>query len=610
MGRRRPAAAAYLVFLLAASLKTDAAVSGAGPFSFIFDETGLLRELNVSTAAGGSRRVVWDERGRYGAAFVQHWPHSGGGGWIVRTGASADHSCSGSQIRTTRLSHPGSSSVVQVRSACDALTVVDSFDFSSSEPMINWTFTVRNALSVDAEILLPVTVGGLQLGDVSPPHGLNLSDTRLHRLRPEAGGRLELPWFQTANYLNYPGSLNIFSPLALIGENEDDGMTVAMTWMSDLELPTNVTFKELPRNQFSPVMTQSLGVRLRAGESRSFSVAIVVAVSGSVDARWRRAVAPYKALLERRHGTKPQYCPPGPTAYLVAENAASSPIVLDKSKKNYHRYKAGSKYAEVFSADTAPAQMAAAGVDLFGVWQTAVYSPLVTSDGSSAEFMPNIDLVAPNLDAGPNRSVLNAFTQTFTEAGVTPFHFARPCLEVKGAGIEYSAAGPQFKKGVITKSDLTAAGGGAAERYLARMADFVERGFGGFYFDAMSCPGDTAFLQQVVERWPHLFLMKEGCRDRDAYLWPQIPILKLPHWPENNSLLIKVRNAHISQSPIFLPQRIDDLPRQARDRGNLAISRRKPRGGNTAFRRSCARWAHTTVAPSTPRSLTASSARH
>ena len=92
----------------------------------------------------------------------------------------------------------------------------------------------------------------------------------------------------------------------------------------------------------------------------------------------------------------------------------------------------------------------------------------------------------------------------------------------------------------MTKSDLRAAsGGGAAERYLARMADLVRRGFGGFYFDAMSCPGDTAFLQTVKAKWPGLFLMKEGCRDRDAYLWPQIPILKLPHWPANNSLLMR-----------------------------------------------------------------------
>ena len=124
--------------------------------------------------------------------------------------------------------------------------------------------------------------------------------------------------------------------------------------------------------------------------------------------------------------------------------------------------------------------------------------------------------------------------------GVTAFHFARPCLEVKGAAIAYdSLSRPVFTKGTTTTSDLTSAGGGAAERYMARLAAFVHRGFGGFYLDAMSCPGDTQFLSQVMKRWPHLFLMKEGCRDRDAYKWPQIPILKLPDFPANNSLLMQ-----------------------------------------------------------------------
>ena len=404
--------------------------------------------------------------------------------------------------------------------------------------MITWNFTVKNKLPIEADILLPVNLGGLQIGNMGK-NGLDLSDTQLHRLRPEAGGRLELPWNQTANYQNYPAALNVFSPLALLGENDEvHGMTIGVTWMSrELELPTNVTFKELPRNQFSPVMTQTLGLKLAAGESRVFSLAIVVSVGGTIDARWRSAVAPYKAWLEAAHGTEPTYCPPGPAAYLVAENAASHPIELDKSSPNYHRFNPGSKMADVFSAKDAAPKMAAAGVHLFGVWQTAVYSALVTEDGAACEFMPNIDLVAPNLDAGPNRSVLDAFTRTFRAAGVSAFHFARPCLEVKGAGIDYATG--IFRKGATTQSDLTAAGGGAAERYLERMADFVQRGFIGFYLDAMSCPGDTLFLKRVLDHWPGLFLLKEGCRDRDAYLWPQIPILKLPNWPANNSLLMR-----------------------------------------------------------------------
>ena len=42
----------------------------------------------------------------------------------------------------------------------------------------------------------------------------------------------------------------------------------------------------------------------------------------------------------------------------------------------------------------------------------------------------------------------------------------------------------------------------------------------------------------VRDRHPGIFLVKEGCRDRDTLLWPQIPILKLPYFPENNSALL------------------------------------------------------------------------
>lgn len=58
------------------------------------------------------------------------------------------------------------------------------------------------------------------------------------------------------------------------------------------------------------------------------------------------------------------------------------------------------------------------------------------------------------------------------------------------------------------------------------VADLVDRrGFQGFYFDAMSCVGDTEFLHSVAARWPNLFLVKEGCRDRDAYHFRVIVIM-------------------------------------------------------------------------------------
>jgi hypothetical protein len=78
--------------------------------------------------------------------------------------------------------------------------------------------------------------------------------------------------------------------------------------------------------------------------------------------------------------------------------------------------------------------MARSGVRLFGVWQSALYSALLTTTGVPCEFDPNIDLIDPNLDAAMNRSVLQEFTRLHRSEGVAPFHFARPCLEVRAVG--------------------------------------------------------------------------------------------------------------------------------------------------------------------------------
>jgi hypothetical protein len=306
-------------------------------FRYEFNSAGLLTQLNTTSqpaATAAARRVVWDEKGRYGPAFVQHYGHSSsskGGAWVVHAADGSDHSCSNEQVATKLL--PGGTAAadtVQVQSQCDALTVVDSYFFGASDrPVVHWNFTLTNRLSTSSQVRVPVNLGALQLGNSPPASGLDLRRTNLHRLRPEAGGRLELPWNETANYNNYPAAINVFSPLALLGENDEDNdaaLTVAVLWLSDLTLPTNVTFKELPRSQFSPAMVQELGLVLAPGASRTFSLAISLAMGGSVESRWKAAVAPYKRVLEERHGTEPRYCPPGPFAYLVAENGATRPI--------------------------------------------------------------------------------------------------------------------------------------------------------------------------------------------------------------------------------------------------------------------------------------------
>ena len=72
---------------------------------------------------------------------------------------------------------------------------------------------------------------------------------------------------------------------------------------------------------------------------------------------------------------------------------------------------------------------------------------------------------------------------------------------------------------------------------------FVSRGVDGFYFDAMSCPGDEEFIKYAKNEFKSrygkdIFIVKEGARDRDSLLWPQIPILKNPNYVSGNSLLI------------------------------------------------------------------------
>lgn len=184
--------------------------------------------------------------------------------------------------------------------------------------------------------------------------------------------------------------------------------------------------------------------------------------------------------------------------------------------------------------------MSAAGVSRFGVWHTALNSSYLTTPFCPKQccFNPDIELIDPNLDAARNHSLVSQFTSELRRAGVTPFHFARPCAEIAGANVSYDATGgAHFTPGAFARS-IDLRDPAVAARAMARLKTFVDLGFGGFYLDAMSCPGDTAFLRAVVQRWPSLFLMKEGARDRDAYLWPQMPILKLPHYPENNSLLI------------------------------------------------------------------------
>jgi hypothetical protein len=100
------AARALLVALLRCLAAGTTAVA---PFTYTFSPNGLLQELNFTAggATASSDNLIrssrspgalsdWDERGRYGAPYVQHFGHSSSSKGLAWT------------IRSKHISQPGS----------------------------------------------------------------------------------------------------------------------------------------------------------------------------------------------------------------------------------------------------------------------------------------------------------------------------------------------------------------------------------------------------------------------------------------------------------------------------------------------------------------------
>jgi hypothetical protein len=203
--------------------------------------------------------------------------------------------------------------------------------------------------------------------------------------------------------------------------------------------------------------------------------------------------------------------------------------------------------------------MSQLGFERFGVWQTALNSsylgPSDSSDprnclGGRCEFNPNIDLIDPNIDASmdavnpdPETSILKDFTDQYRNNNMDVFWFSRPCMHIDGADILYDGTeNPPFIRGV-PYDDIDLREPSIRNRALEMMDHFVARGVKGFYVDAAGCPGDELLLREAKtlfrDRYQvDLFIAKEGVIDREALLWPQIPVLKLPGYNYSSSLLL------------------------------------------------------------------------
>lgn len=554
-------------------------------FRFVFDSsTTLLKELNWKNANGISKRIVWDEETRFepdhhSPSWLNIYLHSFTGAdpsyfhssWCFSTVDNNPANCvplTHADIHYQFLA-PSTSDRVQIQASSTGLTVQDDFHFVDDTIYLNVTMT--NTLDQEMKrVDMPVHLGGLVIGNFDTnirkiyvctfgPDGFcpNPNDgPGLARLRNIKSGTIEGRFENPAGsgWDMYPGG---YSPVAVLWGaakfNADntivncgnptncDDVTIGAQFLTNVSFPTTIGFQEIPANPHSPMLNARIITSLLPGESRTYNL-VYQLVDG--EGLWEDSLLPYKNWFNLEYGTfnpqrqqlepTPQYCPTAPFHYGVGSNSGGGYYDL-----NTMRYLPNTTLRNLFAVNTVLQQLQQSGIKRFGVWKTAINGNLIGGN----EFDPNITLIDPNIDAGPDRSKINDFTSAFAQNNVDIFWFARPCRYIEGANIDYSVYPPIIRGGTWNGSvDLRESA--TRDRYFNDMKSFVDRGVKGFYLDEGNfCPGFENFLKYIRDEFKRqnnvdLFLLQEGSIDRNSLISPQIPVIKLPYYDWNTSILL------------------------------------------------------------------------
>jgi hypothetical protein len=531
-------------------------------FQFSFGGDGYIKEINWTNSLGVKKRVIWEElSGRYGGCTtygcggVRYYLHSSlgdyaGYGWSYNI-SGVKTVAGNATIKYSKVSQ--SSDEVKVVAQDSNLLITDTIRFYQDTMFIAVNVTNKINQRID-NIVLPINIGSLYIGKFDSSYLLTSADTGISRLVPGAAGIIENNFNSNgAVEYTYP-SLYVFSPLNVLWDNN---ISLGMQLLTDMRLPDLWSVYDKTQQQYTPSIISKLRFSLQPRESRVYIFAIKLANGNN----WQSSLTPYKTWFDSRNGNPtPRYCPDGPFITQVGSNNFwINPPVYDNSQ---HRYRAGLTLAQVFRGDN-PAAINAfriMGIEQFGIWKTAVYSGCLIGNkdcsreiipecgpldnGDNCEFNANIDLIDPNLDAGPDRSKINSLASAYQGGNVDLFWFTRPCMEITGANITYGSNGAySFVAGQPHGyADLDLRNISNRDRQFARLDDLASRGVNGFYFDATGCPGDEAFLEysrrQLETKYgKDFFLVVEGARDRVGLLFSQIPLLKNPTYSFNSSRL-------------------------------------------------------------------------
>ncbi len=525
-------------------------------FRWTLLEGGFLETLDWTTDGGQSwTPVSRDESGRFGSAWVRVYGHTTSAApcWTleVGNGESIEECHAGSDVTTGELTYTlaeETSDGFAVVAESPTLRVSNRYRFHGNVMyrMVELSNQLDSELRTAA---LPLYLGGLEIDNA----------TR-QRLRADLAGWIQ-PWGNDAaagNTISYPSAIDAFSPVSVVW---DANWAIGQQLLSPLYLPDLVALQEQPESQFTERLQMDLGLTLGAGETRRLVLAYTLAPS----ADYAGALQPYRRWFDGRYGEQPSYCPAGPWAFVVTTNyqSGASPMYNPAEDSpafnpdfDPNRFYPDATGQRMF-VDTIVDNMAALELDAFGSWASTLHSRYLTPDGSSNEYNPNIELIDPNIDFGRDFSLVSEYTAAHAAAGGGLFWFARPCADLEGAAIELDGDGnATFVPGTWKENDLRDPA--QRDRQFARLEPFVEQGVTGFYFDAMSCPGDEEFLDYTraemrLRHGVEIFVAKEGARDRDALRWPQIPILFADRRSSPHSQLI-VDNSLKSTDPAFLDE--------------------------------------------------------
>jgi len=525
---------------------------------FAFGGDGYIRELNWTNSTGSTKRVILDEKnGRYGGGgvrFYSHmtWPNDYGGlSWSYKlpNGQLYYASNQSGAIAYSKLSQSSDEVVVQARDA--NIVVKDTFRFYQDTMFI--VINVSNNLNGPiTQISIPLYLGGLMIGNYNTSATPQVFDSNISRLFPGAGGTIESNFTSNGGVIYEYPSLNGFSPVNVIWDSK---ITVGEQLLTEISPPDSWTFFDKSRQQFSPAIVSQIHFDLQAHESRVFTLAIKISDGG----KWQQSLDPYKSWFYAQHGSAtPFYCPIGPFVNLVGlNNQDFNPRAWNFTA---NRYMPGLGIGQIFRTQTA-SSLQTMGITEYGIWQSTLYSGcligngdcsrdsipecLALNNGDNCEFSANTELIDPNLDAGPNRTKINDFANSFAQKNVNLFWYMRPCADIYGANVTYNPDGSySFVSGTPTEyANVDLRNISNRDRQFGRIDDLASRGINGFYFDAAGCPGDEAFYeftrQQLKAKYnKDFFLSAEGARDRVGLIVGQMPLYKLPDYSYNSTQLI------------------------------------------------------------------------